>query len=237
MLALRHALPLLSLTLLMGCAAVGPDYKPPEPNLPSHFLGREGVIQRDVQTKADLQTWWAGFDDPLLTRFIDLALESNLDIAQAAARLAQSRAALQQADAALLPSANVIASAARTHQSLETPLGQLLNATPNFDRNGPYYEANFAAAWEIDVFGGLRRGREAARAEYQASEAAAVATRLAVTAQTADAYVTIRGLQTRIAIAQQQTETRRALLATVNLQFEKGIAAELQMRQAEGSLA
>ncbi|HEY3179144.1 MAG TPA: TolC family protein, partial [Casimicrobiaceae bacterium] len=142
-----------------------------------------------------------------------------------------------QADAALLPSANVIASAARTHQSLETPLGQLLNATPNFDRNGPYYEANFAAAWEIDVFGGLRRGREAARAEYQASEAAAVATRLAVTAQTADAYVTIRGLQTRIAIARQQTETRRTLLATVNLQFEKGIAAELQMRQAEGSLA
>jgi len=87
------------------------------------------------------------------------------------------------------------------------------------------------------VFGGLRRGREAAGAEYEASEAGAIATRLAVAAQTADVYVTIRGLQTRIAIARQQAATRRELLSTVTLQFEKGIAAELQMRQAEGSLA
>jgi len=87
------------------------------------------------------------------------------------------------------------------------------------------------------VFGGLRRGREAARAEYQASEAGVVATRLAVAAQTADVYVTIRGLQTRIAITREQAETRRRLLSTIKLQYEKGVAAELQMRQAEGSLA
>jgi outer membrane protein TolC len=60
---------------------------------------------------------------------------------------------------------------------------------------------------------------------------------LAVAAQTADVYVTIRGLQARIAIARQQAETRRQLLATIELQYEKGIAADLQMRQAEGSLA
>jgi NodT family efflux transporter outer membrane factor (OMF) lipoprotein len=91
--------------------------------------------------------------------------------------------------------------------------------------------------WEIDIFGGLRRGREAARAEYQAAEAGAIATRLAVAAQTADVYVTIRGLQTRTAVARQQAETRRQLLALVTLQYDRGIAAELQMRQAEGSLA
>ena len=78
---------------------------------------------------------------------------------------------------------------------------------------------------------------KAARAEYEASEAGAMATRLAVAAQTADVYVTIRGLQARIAIARQQAQTRRELLSTVKLQFEKGIAAELQMRQVEGSLA
>src|SRR5205823_5975397 len=131
----------------------------------------------------------------------------------------------------------VSANAARTYQSVETPLGQLLSATRDFDRNGSYYEANLNASWEIDAFGGLRRGREAARAEYDASEASAIATRLAVAAQTADVYVTIRGLQARIAIARQQTETRRELVSTVKLQFEKGIAAELQMRQVEGSLA
>ena len=233
---LRPLALLLSISLLTGCA-VGPDYRSPEIDVSPRFLGQEAVAHGDVQSKADLEAWWAGFDDPLLTRFISLALDQNLDLAQAAARVAQSRASLRQADAALLPSANVSANAARSHQSVETPLGQLLNAARDFDRNGSYYEANLGASWEIDVFGGLRRGQEAARAEYEASEAGAIATRLAVAAQTADVYVTIRGLQARIAIAQQQAETRRALLSTVKLQFEKGIAAELQMRQVEGSLA
>ena len=233
---LRPLALLLSVSILTGCA-VGPDYRSPEIDVSSRFLGQEAVVHRDVQSKADLTAWWTGFDDPLLTRFISLALEQNLDIAQAAARVAQSRASLRLADAALLPSANVSANAARTYQSVETPLGQLISATRDFDRNGSYYEANLNASWEIDVFGGLRRGREAAGAEYEASEAGAIATRLAVAAQTADVYVTIRGLQARIAIARQQAQTRRELLATVKLQFEKGIAAELQMRQAEGSLA
>src|SRR5881409_1851040 len=233
---LRPLALLLGVSLLTACA-VGPDYRSPEIDVSSRFLGQEAIVHRDVQSKADLTAWWSGFDDPLLTRFISLALEQNLDIAQAAARVARSRASLRLADAALLPSINTNANAARSYQSLETPLGQLLSATRDFDRNGSYYEANLNASWEIDVFGGLRRGREAARAEYAASEAGAVATRLAVTAQTADVYVTIRGLQARIAIARQQTETRRELVSTVKLQFEKGIAAELQMRQAEGSLA
>ena len=198
--ALRPLALLLSVSVLTGCA-VGPDYRSPEIDVSSRFLGEESVAQRDVKSKADLEVWWAGFDDPLLTRFISLALEQNLDIAQATARVAQSRASLRLADAALLPSANVNANAARTHQSLETPLGQLISATRDFDRNGSYYEANLNASWEIDVFGGLRRGREAAGAEYEASEASAIATRLAVAAQTADVYVTIRGLQSRMAIA------------------------------------
>ena len=227
---------LLSVSLLTGCA-VGPDYRSPDIAVSSRFLGQDGVAQREIRSKADLQAWWSGFDDPLLTRFITLALEQNLDIAQAAARVAQSRASLRQADSALLPSANVSAQGARAYQSVETPLGQVLDATPDFDRSGSYYEANVGASWEVDVFGGLRRSREAARAEYQASEAGAVATQLAVAAQTADVYVTIRGLQARIAIARQQAETRRQLLSTVKLQYEKEIAAELQVRQAEGSLA
>ena len=231
----RPAALLLSVSLLAGCA-VGPDYRPPDIAVSSGFLGQNGVAQREIRSKTDLQAWWSGFDDPLLTRFITLALEQNLDIAQAAARVAQARASLRLADAALLPSANVSAQGARAYQSVETQLGQVLDATPDFDRSGNYYEANVGASWEVDVFGGLRRSREAARAEYQASEAGAVATQLAVAAQTADVYVTIRGLQARIAIARQQTQTRRQLLSTVMLQYEKGIAAELQVRQAEGSL-
>ena len=232
----RPVILLLSFSVLGGCA-VGPDYRSPDIAVSSRFLGQDGVAHREAPSKADLQAWWTGFDDPLLTRFIALALDQNLDIAQAAARVYQSRASLRQADSALLPSANVSAQGGKGYQSIETPLGQVLDATPDFDRSGSYYEANLGASWEIDVFGGLRRGREAARAEYQASEAGAVATQLAVAAQTADVYVTIRGLQARVAIARQQAETRRQLLSTVKLQYEKGIAAELQVRQAEGSLA
>jgi len=226
---------LLSAGILTGCA-VGPDYRSPDVALSPTFLGQEEIIRRPVQRQADLTVWWAAFDDPLLTRFISLALEQNLDIAQAAARVAQSRAALRYADAALLPAGNVNASAARAYQSVETPFGQVLNATPGFDRSGSLYEANLGASWEVDVFGGLRRGQEAARAAYEASEAGVVATRLAVAAQTADVYVTIRGLQSRIAIARQQAATRRKLLAMIQLQYEKGVAAELQKNQAEGSL-
>ena len=226
---------LLSAGILAGCA-VGPDYRSPEIALSPTFTGQEGVDRRPVQRQADLKTWWAAFDDPLLTRFVSLALEQNLDIAQAATRVAQSRAALRYADAVLLPAANLSASAARAYQSVETPLGQVLKATPGFDRSGSLYEANLGASWEIDVFGGLQRGREAARAGYEASEAGAVATRLAIAAQTADVYITIRGLQARIAIARQQVDTRRQLLALVRLQYEKGVAAELQVNQAEGSL-
>jgi len=224
------------LSVLSGCA-VGPDYRPPEIGLSERFLGQEAVEHRPGRSVADLGAWWGGFDDPLLTHFVSPALEQNLDIAQAAARVAQARASLRQADSALLPSANVSAQGARAYQSVETQLGQVLDATPDFDRSGNYYEANVGASWEVDVFGGLRRSREAARAEYQASEAGAVATQLAVAAQTADVYVTIRGLQARIAIAREQAATRRQLLSIVKLQYEKGIAAELQMRQVEGSLA
>jgi len=227
---------LLSVSVLTGCA-VGPHYKRPEIPLSARFLGQEGVERRQAQRMADLQVWWGAFDDPALTRFVSLALEQNLDIAQAAARVAQSRASMRLAGAALLPSGQVSAHGAKVYQSLETPLGQVLAATPDFDRTGSSYEVNLGASWEIDVFGGLRRGREAARAEYAASEAGAVATRLAVTAHTADVYITIRGLQARVAIARQQAQTRRELLALVTLQYEKGIAAELQVNQAEGSLA
>ena len=120
-------LPPRSLTLLLTAGvltscAVGPNYKPPEIALSAHFLGQEGVAHRQAQSKADLQAWWADFDDPLLARFVSLALEQNLDIAQAAARVAQSRGSLRQVDAALLPSANVSVQGAKVYQSIETPL-------------------------------------------------------------------------------------------------------------------
>ncbi|WP_250633645.1 efflux transporter outer membrane subunit [Pinirhizobacter soli] len=223
-------------SLLAGCA-VGPDYVRPDVPTPDHFQGQAEVDQRHAPVDADLATWWTGFGDPQLTRYVTLALEQNLDLAQAFARVTQARAGLGAATAALLPSGNISGQAARAYQSVETPLGQVLNTMPGFDRYGNNYEADFSASWELDAFGGLRRGREAALADYQASEAGALATRLAVAAQTADIYITIRGLQARLKVARKQVQTQQDLLATIKLLYGKGLAAELQVRQAEGALA
>ncbi|WP_369936737.1 efflux transporter outer membrane subunit [Xanthomonas tesorieronis] len=222
-------------SLMAGCAA-GPDYRRPDAPLPSHYIGRAAEPGRGPSA-SELAAWWQGFDDPLLAHFVSLALEQNLDLAQAAARVSQARAGLGAANAALLPSAAIDGSAARARQSVETPLGQVLASTPGYDRWGNAYEADLGASWELDVFGGLRRGREAALADYQASQAGAVATRLAVAAQTADIYVTIRGLQARLGIARQQVKTQQDLLTKVGLLYGKGLAAEYQVRQTEGALS
>ncbi|MDO6386763.1 efflux transporter outer membrane subunit [Uliginosibacterium sp. 31-12] len=222
--------------LSAGCA-VGPDYVRPDTPLPGRFQGQAAVDQRPAKASAELATWWAGFGDPQLTHFVTLALAQNLDLAQASARVTRARAGLGAANAALLPSGTVSGQAARAYQSVETPLGQVLNSTPGFDRYGNAYEANLGASWELDAFGGLRRGREAALAEYRASEAGAVATRLAVAAQTADIYISIRGLQARLDVARRQERTQQELLATIKLLYGKGLAPELQVRQAEGALA
>jgi NodT family efflux transporter outer membrane factor (OMF) lipoprotein len=227
---------LLVACLTAGCA-VGPTYTRTGAPLPERFQGQTAVDRRAATGTADLATWWLAFDDAPLARLVQTALQQNLDLAQAAARVAQARSALGMANAALLPSGSVGAQAARAYQSVETPLGRVLNANPGFDRYGHAYEANASAGWELDVFGGLRRGKEAAQAEYEASEAGAVAVRLVVAAQTADVYVTIRGLQARLAIADRQVQTEQELLAKVRLLYGKGLAAELQVHQVEGALA
>jgi NodT family efflux transporter outer membrane factor (OMF) lipoprotein len=233
----RYALSLFTVAGLLAGCAVGPDYGRPGVPLPERFHGLAAVGHRHAGADADLAEWWKGFGDPQLTRYVTLAQERNLDLAQASARVAQARAGLGAANAALLPSGNVTGQAARAYQSVETPLGQVLNSKPGFERYGNAYEVNASASWELDLFGGLRRGGDAALAEYQASEAGAAATRLAAAAQTADIYISIRGLQTRLSVAAQQVEKQQQLLSIIRLLHGKGLAAELQVSQAEGALA
>lgn len=225
-----------STSLATGCA-VGPDYLRPEAPLADHYMGQAAVARPTTAAPASFAVWWEGFGDPQLSALITEALAQNLDLSQAQARVAQARAGLGAANAALLPSASVNGQAARAYQSVETPLGSVLNSTPGYDRYGNSYEANLEASWELDAFGGLRRGREAALAQYQASAAGASATRLAVAAQTADVYTSIRGLQARLAIAERQVSTQEELLHKVRLLHGQGLAAEFEVYQTEGELS
>jgi len=234
--AFRTLALVVSTSLAAGCA-VGPDYHRPQAPLAEQYIGRPAIEARTATTTANFVTWWEGFGDPQLSALVSQALVQNLDMAQAQARVAQARAALGAADAALLPSATLNGQAARAYQSVETPLGQVLDATAGYNRYGNSYQANLDASWELDLFGGLRRGREATLADYQASEAGVVATRLAVAAQTADIYTTLRGLQTRLAIAQRQVDTQQELLEKVRLLHGQGLAAQFQVQQTEGQLS
>jgi NodT family efflux transporter outer membrane factor (OMF) lipoprotein len=233
---MRSQLFLLASGLLAGCAA-GPDYHRPDVAAPAAFLGAPAVAGRDAAGPAQGDArWWAGFGDPLLTDLVEKALAQNLDIAQAVARVTQARAGLHAADAALLPSGTVSGSAAALRMSGDTLQGRQLEAFGT-SRNTENYELDLGASWEIDLFGGLRRDREAAQDEYQASRAGVAAARLAVAAQVADTYIAIRGLQARLAVANEQAGTQQRLVDTIALQYRKGVAAELQLRQAEGVLA
>lgn len=236
MFPLRVLALIVSTGILAGCT-VGPDYHQPAVPLAERYQAQPALQQRSASEPASFSVWWESFGDPLLSQYVSDALAQNLDLAQASARMTQARAGLGAATAALLPSGNISGQAARARQSVETPLGQVLNSTPDYNRYGNSYETDLNAGWEIDLFGGLRRGRQAALADYQASEAGVSATRLAVAAQTADIYITLRGLQTRLDIANKQVITEQQLLEKTQLLQSKGLAPEYQVRQAEGALA
>lgn len=227
-----------STAALLGGCAVGPAYVAPQVTTPPAFMGGPAVEATTEQTaKVDLVNWWRSFDDPLLASLVERALAQNLDLQQASARVVQARAALRHAKADLLPSGQVSGQASENYQSLETPQGRIASALPGFEREAQGYELNVGASWELDLFGGKDAARDAARADWQASAAAATAARLAVAAQTADTYVAIRSLQARLDVARGQQEVQQRLVDLVALQYRKGVAAELQLRQAEGALA
>jgi len=236
-------LPLLAALIvssLCSACAVGPDYLPPESSMPKAFIGGSAAAEEKAPgyaTDSELAAWWKTFGDPQLTHLVALALAQNLDLAQASARVSEARAGLDAAGAALLPSGSVTAQTSRGYQSVETPLGQVLNSAAQFARYGNAHEANLAVSWEVDLFGGLQRARQASQAEYQATVAGAVAVRLAVAAQTADTFFHIRGLQSRLEIARQQVQTQQRLRSTIALRWDKGLAAELQLRQVEAALS
>lgn len=219
-----------------GCA-VGPDYRKPSTTLQPFHSSAALKARRTSASAPALAQWWLGFDDPELTRIAQRALNQNLDLAAAIARVGQARAAAREAGAQLLPTADMTAQAARIHQSLESPLGSIARDLPGFKRDQSEYDVGAAASWEIDLFGGLRRGAQAARAEAQAAEAEQLGTRITVVADAADAYFEVRGDQARIALAKDQVTTDEHLLDLVERRFRVGLATDREEAQAQALLS
>src|SRR5882724_10521204 len=227
----------LFLQLCVSGCAIGPSYRKPATTL-EKFHSAAALETRPTSAPAPaLETWWDGFNDPMLSRIVLQARDQNLDLAAALARVQQARAAAREAGAQLLPTIDLNGQATRIHQSLESPIGKIASRVPAFNRNQSLYDAGLGASWELDLFGGLRRGREAASAEADAAIAQQVGIRIVVTADAADAYLRIRADQVRIAVAQQQVATDERLLELVRQRFGRGLAAVREVAQAEALLS
>lgn len=220
---------------LAGCA-VGPNYAAPDVEM-TPFHNAKVVADRQTTLPApSLDSWWTGFNDPELVKVVQRALDQNLSIQAAIARVAQSRAAAQAAGAQLLPTVDANASYTALHQSEQSPLGTIASAFPNYSRNQKEYVAGATASWEIDLAGGLRRAHTAATDEEQAAEAFQLGTRVTVAADAADAYLQIRGLQAELAVTQDQVDTDARLLELVKARKQAGASDEREVAQAEALL-
>ena len=215
--------------LMLAACAVGPGYRAPDLGLtPSFHAAPAG-------RPMPLNTWWTAFNDPELDRIVERVRGQNLELAEASARVGQSRAAAKAAGAALLPSVSAAGDASSVRQSLQTPIG-FAGRKLDLPRDYDLYEAGAAANWEIDLFGGLRRQHEAARAEALAAADQAEAVRVAMTAEAAEAYVAVRGLQARLDVARRQEGVQKDLAALLRRQVEQGVAPERDLNQAEAAL-
>jgi NodT family efflux transporter outer membrane factor (OMF) lipoprotein len=226
---------LLALVALVEGCSVGPRYKAPTPTIrPFH---NPAPMRADGAPAPPLDTWWEGFGDRELTRIVQRALDQNLDLAASVTRVEQARAAAKEAGARLKPSGALNAQSTSFRQSLESPTGRVAGTLPGFDRNQSYLDLGVAASWEIDLFGGLRHGAQAASEEVQAAEAERLGTRVSIVAEAADAYMQIRGAQARLTFAREQIATDEHLLQLVSQRTAAGVASDREQAQAEAVLA
>jgi NodT family efflux transporter outer membrane factor (OMF) lipoprotein len=216
---------------LVGCTAVGPDYTRPNTTL-NAFHNQP----KETAPPPALDRWWTGFNDPVLEKVVQRALDQNLDLAGAVARVIQARAAAAGAGAELLPTLDVDASGTWEKQSLNSAFGSVASTVPGFTRSVHEFTVGPAASWELDFFGGLRRAKEAARAEAQAVEADGALTRISVAADAGDAYFQVRGYQARLAVTEDQIKTDEHLLRLVHARYDAGSATGREIAQAEALL-
>ncbi|OYW49930.1 MAG: hypothetical protein B7Z34_06565 [Novosphingobium sp. 12-62-10] len=204
---------------LVGCTA-GPDYAAPD--LPAAPTWRQPVATGPQSASP----WWQSFNDPVLNRLETEALNANLSIEQALARLDQAQAASAAAGAARLPSAEAGASAARAQQSLNAGLGQLSRFVPDFLRTVDNGSATLSGSWDLDLAGGLRRRQEAARAGTAEAQAGVIAARLAVSAELAQAYFRLRVAQAQGLALNELAARARERQAIMAARLSSGAASQ-----------
>jgi NodT family efflux transporter outer membrane factor (OMF) lipoprotein len=230
------AILLLSATLLGGCA-VGPDYHAP----PSETLGVPAAygVTAAPAPAIDLSAWWGQFNDPLLSDLIGRATTGNLDIAVSRTRLVQARESLIQARASLFPSVTGSASATRTagYSPVTTTTLGAFSIPSGGDTATTQLSLGLDASWQADIFGGVRRGVQAAKASADAAVFNLAAVRTSVAGEVATNYIDARVAQARLAIARDTLKDQDDNLQIAGWRVQAGLASSTDVEQARAQRA
>jgi multidrug efflux system outer membrane protein len=215
----------ISLLTVAGCT-VGPNFLPVKTSVPKTFAGPVPSVAS--QSDLNLSRWWASFDDPVLVSLVQRAIDANLDLKQAQSRIRQARAAGGIAMAGLGPLVNASGSYQRSRSNLS-------NASKGVTSN--LYQTGFDAAWELDVFGGVRRGVEAANADIQTAEEGRNDVLVTLAAETAINYINLRGYQQQILIARKNLKAQQHSAELTRQRYQAGLAGALDTANADAQAA
>jgi len=211
-----------------GCM-VGPKYEPPQIALPEAYREAADGPEQPTTFAATGPTeirWWRELGDPQLTDLVEKAVTANYGVAVAEARLREARAARQVAQSLLYPQVSVGASALRFRGS------EAAIQLPGLDLEDSLFQIGFDASWVVDLFGGTRRGVESAQANEQAVAADRRAVVLIVAAETARAYLELRGVQQQLQIDLDILEQQRETLTITEDRRRNGLSSELEVLRA-----
>ncbi len=210
------------LPLLCSCT-VGPNYNRPAVNTPDTW--RFGGTKLSENTIAN-RDWWTLFNDKELSKLIDIALKENKDLKIAAAKVEESRARLSGSRANQLPQINAVGNAGGADQAL-IPTGY------GFDRT---YSAGGQVAWEIDIFGRLRRATEVSREQYLAQEDFKRAVIISLISEVATSYFTLRDFDNQYRIAQDTVTSRQEAYRIAKARGDQGVVSDLDVKRFEAEL-
>ncbi len=222
----RALLRLCLLSLLGGCAAVGPDYQRPALDLPGAFPGAPADIGADGELRAE---WWKLYGDAKLDQLVAGALARNAEVRIAVARIEETDANLREAGAAFLPQIDLGASPNRSRISSRTATP--IPSTVPLVRND--IRLTLGTSFELDFWGKLRRALEATRALALGSRYAKEVVTLSLASLTTQAYFSLRALDAQIALTRTTLQSREEALALVRNRAQGGIASDLEVNQAE----
>ena len=212
--------------LLAGCA-VGPNYRQPNAGTPSTWASP--LADGETNSPVHLAAWWKNFNDTNLDSLMAAAVESNLTLRIAEARVREARAERGVVAGGLWPSIGGSASYSRNRFGANS-FPPLAGFGVPLDYN--LYNAGFDAAWELDVFGGTRRTVEAANAELGAAEYGQRGVLVSLLAEVARDYIGARSYQQRLAITRDNIRVEQDVLDLTSNRFQSGLSSDLDVQQA-----